>query len=170
MGIYQVESRQDPAFNIFERKDSIKIDQSSSFFHKSIMKTNFSPSFGRDDEVDTKRIYCFLKNICFGLCHPYFDPIKNQEISVYKNIQKETEHDNFLDLFDVTPYYGTLEPFEIQTIRIAFHPLRALKVSCELELQIEGGPTEVVHVSGLASRISYDLSTKFLDFGRQVCI
>lgn len=126
-------------------------------------------SYQPDAELDMeRRLKCYLKNILFHIGDPWYEKPDPEELEAYKTLQDVVTSELISELFDVTPFFGVLEPFEVQTIRIAFHPMSCLTTSGLLQCFIRGGPVENLRVIGVVSDIRFSLDETFIDFGRQV--
>lgn len=126
-------------------------------------------SYPPDTELDMeRRLKCYLKNILFHIGDPWYEKPDPEELEAYKTLQDTVTSEVISELFDVTPFFGVLEPFEVQTIRIAFHPKSCLTTSGLLQCFIRGGPVEHLRVMGVVSDIRFSLDETFIDFGRQV--
>lgn len=74
----------------------------------------------------------------------------------------------FSQVFDLTPMFGTLAPFQSQVLNVAFQPQAFMGVVVTAVCTVLGGPTETIRLSGQNARHIYSLSTTFINFGFRV--
>lgn len=74
----------------------------------------------------------------------------------------------FLQVFDILPLYGELQPGESQQVTFTFFGHANLVVHITALCEVQGGPTYEVMLSGEASVISYLLDVTEIDWGLQV--
>lgn len=77
-------------------------------------------------------------------------------------------HKFFSQVFDLTPMFGTLAPFQSQVLNVAFQPQAFMGVVVTAVCTVLGGPTETIRLSGQNARHIYSLSTTFINFGFRV--
>ncbi|XP_067006744.1 hydrocephalus-inducing protein homolog [Anabrus simplex] len=71
-------------------------------------------------------------------------------------------------LFEITPFYGTLYPYESQILSVSFNGYSFLSGEAIALCQVEGGPSEAIKFKGSTSNICYHLNKMDIDFGWQV--
>ncbi|XP_065180488.1 hydrocephalus-inducing protein homolog isoform X2 [Sycon ciliatum] len=69
------------------------------------------------------------------------------------------------DLFDVMPVFGTIHPGNEQMISFDFAGKTGACKDCKAVCRVDGGPIYTVKLSGVASKVKYSLSTKYMDVG-----
>lgn len=74
----------------------------------------------------------------------------------------------FLQVFDILPLYGELQPGESQQVTFTFFGHANLVVHITALCEVQGGPTYEVMLSGEASVVSYLLDVTEIDWGLQV--
>jgi len=74
----------------------------------------------------------------------------------------------FLQVFNILPLYGELQPGESQQVTFTFFGHANLVVHVTALCEVQGGPTYEVMLSGEASVISYLLDATEIDCGLQV--
>lgn len=77
-------------------------------------------------------------------------------------------HKFFSQVFDLTPMFGTLAPFQSQVLNVAFQPQAFMGAVVTAVCTVLGGPTETIRLSGQNARHIYSLSTTFINFGFRV--
>ncbi|KAL0273824.1 UNVERIFIED_CONTAM: hypothetical protein PYX00_006405 [Menopon gallinae] len=109
-----------------------------------------------------------VKNMVFPLAEKYYtaDEIL---MNVYKEGAMERDHHvHFNKYFDITPFYGRLDKFESQIMSVSFQPNRIMKANAVARVDVEAGPTEFIHVRGIASDLTFALDKLHIHFGRQL--
>lgn len=74
----------------------------------------------------------------------------------------------YLQVFDVLPLYGVLQPGESQRVMFTFFGHANIVAHVMALCQVEGGPTYEIKLSGEASLINYLLNVTEIDCGLQV--
>ncbi|XP_077145064.1 hydrocephalus-inducing protein homolog isoform X4 [Ranitomeya variabilis] len=72
------------------------------------------------------------------------------------------------EVFDVLPQFGTLQPGESQVVSFTFYGHTGVSGGVRALCMVYGGPMYEISLYGEASLVSYDLSTREIDFGVQV--
>ncbi|XP_073420424.1 hydrocephalus-inducing protein-like [Dendrobates tinctorius] len=72
------------------------------------------------------------------------------------------------EVFDVLPQFGTLQPGESQVVSFTFYGHTGVSGRVRALCTVYGGPVYEISLYGEASLVSYELSTREIDFGVQV--
>ncbi|KAM3920677.1 hydrocephalus-inducing protein homolog [Leptodactylus fuscus] len=72
------------------------------------------------------------------------------------------------EVFDILPQFGTLQPGESQIMSFTFYGHPDISANARAVCEVYGGPTYEVSLHGEASIVSYDLSTREIDYGVQM--
>lgn len=69
------------------------------------------------------------------------------------------------EVFDISPFFGSLQPGEIENTSIRFYGHPGIKAGVKAICQVENGPVYELYLHGQASFMAYRLNTHELDFG-----
>ncbi|CAF1106189.1 unnamed protein product [Rotaria sordida] len=69
------------------------------------------------------------------------------------------------EIFDISPFFGCLQPGEIEKTAIRFYGHPGIKTAVKAICQIENGPVYELYLHGQASYMAYRLNTHELNFG-----
>ncbi|CAF4810740.1 unnamed protein product [Rotaria sp. Silwood1] len=69
------------------------------------------------------------------------------------------------EIFDISPFFGCLQPGEIEKTAIRFYGHPGIKTAIKAICQIENGPVYELYLHGQASYMAYRLNTHELNFG-----
>lgn len=73
-----------------------------------------------------------------------------------------------LQVFDILPLYGMLQPNETQQMSFTFYGHAYVAARVKALCEVEGGPTYEILLSGEASMVNYAFDIKEVDYGLQV--
>lgn len=88
---------------------------------------------------------------------------KQQEIALNKSI--EPDMPSIEEIFDISPLYGFLDPGQSQELKVTFFGHKDIMAFVRAICQVQNGPTYEIMIKGEASVLSYELSSKLIDFG-----
>lgn len=95
----------------------------------------------------------------------------DEDIEIIRTLPKtKIERCPIDDILNLSPFVGTLDPFECQIISIAFQPRPDTSVKVDAVCHVYGGATEVISIEGVTADVGYELSTDYVEFGRQVTL
>lgn len=74
-----------------------------------------------------------------------------------------------LQVFDLLPLYGVLQPGEAQQLQVTFYGHVGVATEVAAVCKVEGGPTYELRLCGEASSIQYSFDKKKINIGKMVC-
>lgn len=90
---------------------------------------------------------------------------KNKLEELMLNKSLDIELPSIEEIFDISPLYGSLHPGESQDLTITYYGHKEIKAYVRAVCEVKNGPSYEMFIQGEASVLSYELSTKFIDFG-----
>lgn len=75
-----------------------------------------------------------------------------------------------MQVFDILPIYGVLEPGESQLVSFSFYGHADISGQVLALCEVEEGPTYEITLKGEASLVTYSLNRTEIDFGLQVFV
>jgi hydrocephalus-inducing protein len=91
--------------------------------------------------------------------------IKNKLNELLMKKNSEFELPSIEEIFDISPLYGSLHPGETQDLTVTYFGHKEIRAYVKAICEIKNGPDYEMLIKGDASVLSYELSTKFVDFG-----
>lgn len=107
-----------------------------------------------------------MSNLLYPLVSD-FDEI-DQDIDIYDVIPTLSCRDEEQKSLDLSPIFGTLLPFECQTISVLFVPKIGRFVDASCNCFVDGGEQRMLHISGSCVQISYDIDVNVIELGLAV--
>lgn len=74
----------------------------------------------------------------------------------------------FLQVFDILPLYGILQPGDTEQVTMTFYGHADIWGQAKAICEVEGGPTYELMLKGEASLVSYKFDCKEIHYGKQV--
>lgn len=75
-----------------------------------------------------------------------------------------------MQVFDILPIYGVLQPGESQLVSFSFYGHADISGQVLALCEVEEGPTYEITLKGEASLVTYSLNRTEIDFGLQVFV
>lgn len=71
-------------------------------------------------------------------------------------------------VFDIIPHFGVIEPYGIEGVCVTFSGYRRISAFVSAVCLIDGGPSEIIDIFGVADNLNYEISSTNIDFGSEV--
>ena len=79
--------------------------------------------------------------------------------------QNELDLPSIEEIFDISPFYGSLHPGESQNLTVTYYGHKEIKAHVKAVCEIKNGPDYEMFLKGEASVLNYELSDRSIDLG-----
>ena len=90
---------------------------------------------------------------------------KSNKLEELLSKQNELDLPSIEEIFDISPFYGSLHPGETQNLTVTYYGHKEIKAHVRAVCEIANGPDYEMYLKGEASVLNYELSDRSIDLG-----